>query len=86
MLMCAPTAFVKKKTHKPVPGHPELDEPEGSPIMVGDSRPGGAAALALAGKADELVAKGGILAYLNKARSGSHRFPYDRVRVVNFIP
>ena len=44
--------------------------------MVGDSRPGGAAALALAGKADELVAKGGILAYLNKARSvlytGSH--------------
>jgi hypothetical protein len=36
-----------------------------------ETRPGGAAALALSGKADELVAKGGILAYLNTWQSQS---------------
>ena len=59
LLACAPTAFMKKEK----PGDTTVDE-DHSPGGISEVRPGGAAALALAGKADELVARGGILSYL----------------------
>ena len=63
LLACAPTAFMKKKKD----GHHETEttvDGDHAPGGTAEVRPGGAAALALAGKADELVARGGILEYL----------------------
>ena len=66
LLACAPTAFMKKEK----PGDTTVDE-DHSPGGISEVRPGGAAALALAGKADELVARGGILAYLRGRGAGA---------------
>ena len=64
LLACAPTAFMTKKKHD------STQDADHIPGDISETRAGGAAALALAGKADELVAKGGILSYL-KSRSSA---------------
>lgn len=64
LLACAPTAFMTKEKHE------STQDADHIPGDIAETRAGGAAALALAGKADELVAKGGILSYL-KSRSAA---------------
>mmetsp|Transcript_12443 Transcript_12443/g.57613 ORF Transcript_12443/g.57613 Transcript_12443/m.57613 type:complete len:364 (-) Transcript_12443:221-1312(-) len=68
LLACAPTAFMTKKKHE------STQDADHIPGDISETRAGGAAALALAGKADELVAKGGILSYL-KSRSSAAMAP-----------
>ena len=63
LLACAPTAFMKKKKDGDHETETTVDD-DHAPGGTAEVRPGGAAALALAGKADELVARGGILEYL----------------------
>ena len=63
LLACAPTAFMKKKKDGDHETETTVDG-DHAPGGTAEVRPGGAAALALAGKADELVARGGILEYL----------------------
>jgi len=63
LLACAPTAFMKKKKDGEHETETTVDG-DHAPGGTAEVRPGGAAALALAGKADELVARGGILEYL----------------------
>jgi hypothetical protein len=63
LLACAPTAFMKKKKDGDHLTETTVDG-DHAPGGTAEVRPGGAAALALAGKADELVARGGILEYL----------------------
>ena len=66
LLACAPTAFMTKSKEAPEEDGGE----ERKPVPVPETRPGGNAALALSGKADELVSSGGILAYLNRSNRG----------------
>ena len=73
LLACAPTAFMKKNKD----GDIEKDGTETSSFATAEIRPGGAAALALAGKADELVARGGILEYLNRTLLPADPFSGD---------
>jgi len=63
LLACAPTAFMKKKKDGEHETETTVDG-DHAPGGTAEVRPGGAAALALAGKADELVARGGVLEYL----------------------
>lgn len=75
LLACAPTAFMKKK--KDGDDHDVETTNDGDHLggAVSELRPGGAAALALAGKADELVARGGILEYLRRGSDGKYEEP-----------
>ena len=59
LLACAPTAFMKKKKRRRSRDGTTVDDDHAPPGGTAEVRPGGAAALALAGKADELVARGG---------------------------
>lgn len=68
LLACAPTAFMTKKKTRGGGGEGE-GEGEEAATPTSETRPGGVAALALVGKAEQLVAKGGILAYLNRANN-----------------
>jgi uncharacterized membrane protein YfcA len=64
LLACAPTAFMTKKKK----GDKTTVDDDHAPGGTAEVRPGGAAALALAGKADELVKRGGILENINLLR------------------
>lgn len=69
LLACAPTAFMTKKKTPDGADGVEHKEGDGSPVLrvpASETRPGGMAALAISGKAEELVSSGGILAYLNR--------------------
>ena len=68
LLACAPTAFMKKKKDGEHETETTVDG-DHAPGGTAEVRPGGAAALALAGKADELVARGGILEYLTTKKN-----------------
>ena len=70
LLACAPTAFMKKKKDGEHETETTVDG-DHAPGGTAEVRPGGAAALALAGKADELVARGGILEYLTTRKKES---------------
>jgi uncharacterized membrane protein YfcA len=84
LLACAPTAFMKKKKDGDHLTETTVDG-DHAPGGTAEVRPGGAAALALAGKADELVARGGILEYLmtGKKKDLPSREPTERVPVVS---
>lgn len=86
LLACAPTAFMKKKKDGDHLTETTVDG-DHAPGGTAEVRPGGAAALALAGKADELVARGGILEYL---MTGKKKDPPDlepeRVPAVSSVP
>ena len=84
LLACAPTAFMKKKKDGDHLTETTVDG-DHAPGGTAEVRPGGAAALALAGKADELVARGGILEYLmtGKKKDLETRDPTERVPVVS---
>jgi uncharacterized membrane protein YfcA len=82
LLACAPTAFMKKKKDGDHLTETTVDG-DHAPGGTAEVRPGGAAALALAGKADELVARGGILEYLMTGKKKDQTQEPTRVPVVS---